>query len=138
MAKKKTKKNYAVLLTCLILALLAWFIVKMSINYTATYQLDVVFYNIPNNKMLVNQSDSLIKVVFEDKGLSFMPLELSSKKFKIDYDKITSSYQKKYNHICIQEKQLKDYMANCPKFSKNIKSIEPTRICIQLQDEIEK
>ena len=138
MAKKKTKRNYAVLLICLILALVAWFIVKMSFNYTATYQLEVVFYNIPVNKVLVNQSDTMLTVVFEDKGLSFLPLELSSKKLKIDYVQITSSYQKKYDHICIQEKQLKDYIANCPKFSKNIKSIQPTRICIQLQDEIEK
>ncbi|MDD3280638.1 MAG: hypothetical protein PHC83_03615 [Bacteroidales bacterium] len=138
MVKKKTKKNYAVLLTCLLLAMLAWFIVKMTVNYTATYALEVVFYNLPENKVLVNQSDTMLNVVFEDKGLSLLPLELSSKKLKIDYDKITSSYQKKYNHICVQEKQLKEYIANAHKFSKNIKSIQPTRICIQLQDEIEK
>lgn len=138
MANKTPKrKNYAILLTCIILALLTWFIVKMSANYTATYHLEVVFYNIPDDKSLVSQSDSVLTVVFEDRGLSLLPLELSSKKLKIDYDKITSSYQKKYNHICLQEKQIKDYISDQSKFSKHIKYIQPNRICILMRNEKE-
>lgn len=138
MAKKKPKrKNYAVLLTCIILALSTWFIVKMSATYTATYQLEVVFSNLPDNKVLVSQSDTVFTIVFEDRGMSLLPLELTSKRLKIDYDKITSSYQKKYNHICIQEKQIKNYISEKSKFSKNIKSIQPNRVCILIRDEKE-
>ena len=129
------RRNYAVLLTCFLLALFAWFIVKMSGTYTATYKLDVVITNIAHDKMLVALSDSILTVSFEDKGLSLLPIELSAKKILIDYNEITSSYQKKHDNICLQEKQLIKYIKNQQHvFSDNLKSIQPERICLQLKD----
>jgi hypothetical protein len=132
--KLPLRKKYAVLLTCIALALFAWFVVKMSVNYIATYQLEVVFTNIPENRNLMLQSDTIIIITFEDKGLTLLPLELSSKKLKIDYQQITSSYQKKYNNICLEKQQLKNYIKSQHKFSGTIKSITPERICLHIEN----
>lgn len=135
MAKKiPRKRNYAVLLTCFILAFLAWFIVKMSNTYTTTYKLQIIITNLPQDKTVESLSDSVLKVTFEDKGLSLLPIELTAKKLIIDYKEITSSYQKKYNNICLQEKQLIKYIKNHSALSENIKSIQPEKICLQLKD----
>ena len=81
MAKKSSgQKNYAVLLTCWILALFALFAVKLSINYTASYRLRIVLTNLPEDKLLTSLSDTVMVVTFEDKGLSLLPLEMSSKR----------------------------------------------------------
>lgn len=127
-------RKYEVLFVCFVLSLLSWFMLKMSANYSATYKLDVVFTNLPENKKLSYMSDSLLTVTFEDKGISLFPIELSSKRLLIDYDVITSSYQKKYNHICLQEKQLTQYIKKQKPFSEHIKSIHPDRICIHLKN----
>jgi hypothetical protein len=74
-------------------------------------------------------------VTFEDKGLSLLPLELTSKKIIIDYQKMASSYQKKYNNICFQKQQIIEYIQGKHKFSDNVKKIQPERICLHLQNE---
>lgn len=135
MSKKARKiKKYEVLLMCFVLSLLSWFILKMSANYNATYKLDVVFTNLPENKKLVRMSDSLLTVTFEDKGISLFPIELSSKRLLIDYNVITSSYQKKHNSICLQERQLIEYIKKQKPFSEHVKNIHPERICIHLEN----
>lgn len=128
------KKKYAVLLLCLMLSFFAWFTLKMSENYTAKYELEVVFTDIPPDKTLVNYSDSTLLVTFEDKGLSLLSIEFFSKKLKINYDEITSSYQKKHNNICLQENQIIRYIQSQRRFSKRIKSIHPEKICLRLKD----
>lgn len=136
MARKSSgQRNYAVLLTCWILALFALFAVKLSTNYSASYSLKVVLTNLPEDKSLVSLSDSVLIVTFEDKGLSLFPLELTSKKIIIDYQKMASSYQKKYNNICFQKQQIIEYIQGKHKFSDNVKKIQPERICLHLQNE---
>jgi len=135
MVKKSSgQKNYAVLLTCWILALFALFAVKLSINYTASYRLRIVLTNLPEDKLLTSLSDTVMVVTFEDKGLSLLPLEMSSKKIVIDYQEMASSYQKKYNNICFQKQQIIQYIQQQHKFSDNVKQIKPERICLHLQN----
>jgi hypothetical protein len=135
MSKKiPNKRNYAVLLTCFILAFLAWFIVKMSVTYTVAYKFDIQFYNLPKDKTVFSLSDSVITVTFEEKGMTLLPVEFSNKKIYFDYNEITSSYQKRYNNICLQERQLTRYIKNQHSFSQNIKNIQPDKICLQLKN----
>ncbi len=135
MTKKLPRlRKYTVLFICFILSFFSWIIVKMSENYTAKYQLEIMVTNIPKNKILTYCSDSILTVTFEDKGLSLLPVEFLSKKIKINYEDITSSYQKQYNNICLQEKQIIKYIQNQHRFSENIKRIQPKRICLHLKD----
>ena len=84
MAKgKKGLKNYSLLLICFCISVISWLALKMSKTYQQTYQVAVVFTNIPAEKQIFYQSDSLLTVDVKAKGIQLLPIEVRRKRLLI-------------------------------------------------------
>jgi len=115
------------------LSLLAWFAVKMSKNYTQTYQFAVEFVNLPSGKSLSHQSDTVISVTVSGKGVFLLKYELGRKKIKIDYAAIATSEQRNSSSAAIKKKQLNTYLIKQLDFPENAVINEPAQINLEFE-----
>jgi len=133
MNKKRSTKHSRLVLACLMLSILSWFAVKMSKNYTQTYSFAVEFVNLPNGKVVTYQSDTMILVEVNSKGIFLISLELKKKRIAIDYHLVTTSSQRKSAHISISARQLKDYLIENRNFPQSTTLIEPKKIGLDVK-----
>ena len=133
MGKKHGIRHYRLILTCLLLSTLSWFAVKMSKNYTQTYQFGIEFVNLPNGKMVSYQSDTTITVEIKSKGIFLLSLGLKKKHISIDYNVVTTPSQRKLFYTTIQAKQLKDYLVENMNFPQNTMVVDPKKIAVEVR-----
>jgi len=131
--KKQRNRYYRLVILCLTLSIVSWFAVKMSKDYTQTYQLGITFVNIPEKKVLAYQSDSLITITINAKGLDLLKYELMKKNISINYPDILTNAQKNRNYITIKQNQLKTYLLNYLKFPENTTVEESSGITLELE-----
>ncbi|MDR2406868.1 MAG: hypothetical protein LBE13_01975 [Bacteroidales bacterium] len=130
MPKKRKIKQYR-LIFCLVLSILSWFAVKISKNYTQTYQFHVEFINLPKDKFLTSLSDTVITVTMNSKGIYLLEYEFSKKVIPIDYTRIVTATTQQHNKITIKKKQLDLYLINQLDFPENSTVIEPLSITLE-------
>ena len=133
MKKQKDSHHYRLIFICLSLSILSWFALKMSKDYTQTYQFDVAFINIPNGKSLVYQSDTAISLTMHTKGLTLLKYELRRKNISIDYPAIIASNQQNRNYITIKKTQLNTYIIRSLDFPENTIVNDPPAITLELE-----
>ena len=131
--KKQRNRYYRLVILCLTLSIVSWFAVKMSKDYTQTYQLGITFVNIPEKKVLAYQSDSLITITINAKGLDLLKYELMKKNISINYPDILTNAQKNRSYITIKQNQLKTYLLNYLKFPENTTVEESSGITLELE-----
>ena len=131
--KKQKNRYYRLLILCLTLSIVSWFVVKMSKDYTQTYQVGITFVNIPEKKVLAYQSDSLIIITINTKGLDLLKYEFIKKNISINYSDIIANAQVNRNYITIKQNQLKTYLINYLKFPENTIVDEPSGITLELE-----
>jgi hypothetical protein len=133
MSKKRKTKHYRLIFICLALSILSWFAVKISKNYTQTYQFDVEFINLPKNKFLISQSDKVISVMVNAKGISLLQFEFSKKEIPIDYSLIVTTEHQQRNQVTIKKEQLNSYLINQLDFPAYSKIVEPLAITLEFE-----
>ena len=131
--KKQKNRYYHLIILCLSLSVVSWFIMKMSKNYTQTYQIVVTFTNIPEKKVLAYQSDSLVTVTMNTRGVDLLKYEFVKKNISINYPDIITASQKNRNYITINKSQLNTYLLHHLKFPENTIIEEPLGITLELE-----
>ena len=133
MVRKKGSKKYYLIFICLLLSIISWVSLKMSKNYTQSYQYAVNFVNTPQDKFLSYQSDTIITVDVDAKGFFLLRFEFGKKEIDIDYTLITTAEQQKRNYITIKKNRLNTYLIEQLKFPENIAITEPAAITIEFE-----
>jgi hypothetical protein len=132
MPRKRKIKQYRLIFICLVLSILSWFAVKISKNYTQTYQFNVEFVNLPKDKFLTSLSDTVIAVTMEAKGIYLLKYEFGKKMISINYAHIVTVGNQYRNKITIKKKQLDSYLINYLDFPENSTLVEPLSITLEL------
>jgi hypothetical protein len=135
MKKKRKVRHYRLILACLALSALSWFAVKISKNYTQTYHFEVEFVNLPKGKAVSYQSDTVIVIEINSKGMFLLSLGLKKKHISVDYQFVTTPTQRKSFYTTIQTKKLKDFLVEKMNFPKNTAVIDPKKITLELKKE---
>ncbi len=117
---KRTRFN---LLLCLLVAAACWFMMKMSKTYRVDYTYRLTLRNCPETRNPSYQSDSLVVLTLEDKGLALLGADLRSKKLALDYESLLTEYQKNRNSVRITHNQLMDYLRTDRRFSNSLQEI---------------
>lgn len=117
---RKTRFN---LLICFLIAAACWFMMKMSKTYHVDYTYQLVLKNVPETKSVTYQSDSIMVVSMEDKGLSLLGAEFRTKKIVLDYETLFTDYQKGRNSVRITQTQLMEYLRQEKRFSNSLQTI---------------
>jgi len=133
MTTKKRKIKHYQLIFCLSVSVFIWFAVKMSKNYTQTYQFDIEFVNIPQTKLLSYQSDTIVVVTLNGKGVSLLKYEFGRKKVKVDYAIISTAEQRQNNRIIIKNNQLNRYFIQQLDFNEDAIINSPSQIVLELE-----
>ena len=134
MAKgKKGLKNYSLLLICFCISVISWLALKMSKTYQQTYQVAVVFTNIPAEKQIFYQSDSLLTVDVKAKGIQLLPIEVRRKRLLLDYEMLMADNQKDRNYIVINKDQLTEYVKEQEKLTGEVEFKDLKNITLQLE-----
>lgn len=121
-------------LLCLFIAISAWMIMKMSKTYQVTYTYQVTLKHVPDDRVVVYQSDSTFTVHMENKGLSLLGADLRSKKVQLDYEELLTDYQKQRNAVHIQNRQLVEYLKKDSRFADNMKSLNLNAISFRFEN----
>lgn len=111
------------LLLCLLVAGVCWFMMKMSKTYRVDYTYQLTLKNCPETRQPSYQSDSLIVLTLEDKGLALLGADLRSKKLALDYEALLTDYQKARNPVRITRNQLMEYLRMDRRFSNSLQEI---------------
>lgn len=133
MKKQRDNHHYRLIFVCLFLSILSWFALKMSKDYTQTYQFDVAFVNLPDRKELAYQSDTAISLTMNAKGLTLLKYEFRRKNISIDYRAIIASNQQNRNYITIKKNQINTYIIQSLSFPENTIVNDPPAITLELE-----
>lgn len=117
---RKTRFN---LLICLLIAAACWFMMKMSKTYHVDYTYQLSLKNVPETKRITYQSDSVMIVSMEDKGLALLGAEFRAKKIVLDYEQLFTEYQKGRNSVRVTQSQLLEYLRQEKRFSNSLQTI---------------
>jgi hypothetical protein len=115
------------------LSVVSWFAVKMSKNYQQTYVFAVDFVNLPVHKRLVYQSDSVMSITIDAKGLSLLKYELPKKQISIDYAAVTTTEQQRRNYITLQKNQLNTYLIKQMDFPETAVINTPSSVTLEFE-----
>ena len=80
---KQNQKKLRVFLLFLILSILFWSLIKLSKEYIADVEFDLVYSDIPNNKLIQNEPDQKVKLTL--KTIGFKLLKYEFRKRVLDY-----------------------------------------------------
>ena len=133
MVKKQNYHHYRLIFICLLLSLVSWFAMKMSKNYTQTYQFEMGFVDIPTGKKLAYQSDTVISLAINAKGLTLLRYELQRKNILIEYPTVIPANQQNRNYVTINKNQLSTYFIQDLGFPESTIINEPSAITLELE-----
>jgi len=131
----KLKKPSIAFLLCLLMAGGAWVFSVFSKEYTVTLDYQVVCSDFPANKQSVTQSDSVINLIFQARGFTFLNPKYSDRRrvLNISVNNITKNRSKR-NVYSFNKKALNEYIRNTPGFENDFVEIEsPESITIYLK-----
>ncbi|MDR0367645.1 MAG: hypothetical protein LBH82_00715 [Bacteroidales bacterium] len=120
MVKKQNGNRYRLIFICLFFSVFYWFSLKMSKNYTQTYLFQAEFINTPTNKTLVYQSDTIIPITMNTKGLTLLKYDLRRKNISMDYAAIVASNQQNRNFVTVKKDQIQSFLIQSLNFPDNI------------------
>ena len=85
----KRRKNHVAFFICILLAALAWLLIKLSDDYSVTYPFKVMYTHVPNNEVLETPEDSTVNISFKSDGYNLLDLMITHrlKSIKVDLSK---------------------------------------------------
>lgn len=133
--KAKIKLPSITFLVCLLIAALAWAVSNFSKEYTVILDYSLVCNDLPKNKQSITQSDSVINLKFEARGVTFLNPKYSEKNrtLYISVNTITQNSSKR-NVYSFNKKALNEYIRNYGGFDNAFVEVEsPESITIYLK-----
>ncbi|MBN2638627.1 MAG: YbbR-like domain-containing protein [Bacteroidales bacterium] len=82
----KRRKDHFTFFICLLIAALAWLLIKLSDDYTVSYPLKVLYAHVPADQILETPEDSVVTVGFKTDGYNLLDLMMTGrlKTMKVD------------------------------------------------------
>ena len=108
----KNNRKLRVFLLFLMLSFLFWILIKLSKNYIADVQFDLVYIEAPNNKLLQNNSDKKITLTLNTIG--FKLLSYSLKRKELNYSLTNLHRIKGTEYYSITEPEINYLQAQLP------------------------
>jgi hypothetical protein len=93
---KNVRKKLYVFLFCFIASAFIWLIIKLSDEYSEVQTYPLVFSNVPADKVLINEADSLLTLSMKSKGFKMLSGKMFSEPQSIIID-VASVYHKSKN-----------------------------------------
>ena len=69
------------------LSILFWSLIKLSKEYIADVEFDLVYSDIPNNKLIQNEPDQKVKLTLKTIGFKLLKYEFRKKGFRLLFDR---------------------------------------------------
>jgi hypothetical protein len=82
----EVRRKYTIFFLCLLFSLIAWLSIKLSKESAATFRVDVIINNIPENVIIVAPSDSVIFVNLQTTGLKLLTSRLFGSQRAMDVE----------------------------------------------------
>lgn len=105
----KNNKKLRIFLLFLALSFLFWTLIKLSKNYISEVKFDLVYNDIPKNKLLQNEPDKTIKITIKTVG--FKLLKYSLKKKTLNYSLTEIKRKKGSNYYSITKENINNLQA---------------------------
>jgi len=129
------RKKLYIFFICCILSSLFWIIIKLSKDYTESLMFPVVYTNIPGDKVIINNADSVLTLQLKTKGFRLLSNMLFSKPYSINISlgsflkKIKNSNREYY----IVTSALYQVIGSQIHYSSDIVAIEPDTLHFVLE-----
>ncbi|MFI2743456.1 CdaR family protein [Zhouia sp. PK063] len=78
------KRKVSVFMVFFFFAVILWFLTKLSANYDSTISLNIHYYNVPQDKLLLNNSATTLKAVINAKGFALLGYKLHRKEVNVN------------------------------------------------------
>lgn len=91
------------------------------------------FVDIPTGKKLAYQSDTVISLAINAKGLTLLRYELQRKNILIEYPTVIPANQQNRNYVTINKNQLSTYFIQDLGFPESTIINEPSAITLELE-----
>jgi len=129
------RKNLYIFLFCFIFSSLIWFLTKLSQEYNETITFPVVFTNLPSDKIVTNNLDTILTLELKTKGFNLLSSNIFFKTPIINIDVALFLKKKKNedNIFYIESSNLKQIIGKQLHFSKNISSVKPDSIFFKME-----
>lgn len=124
--KKSHQKSISgTFLICLVIAVLGWFIVTFSKEYSQTVGCTVTYSHLPKGITSVNSSDSIIYITFRTKGFNYLKHSFTDKYSTIDLSvKDLTQKKGKRNVYSFSRKEISNYIRTTGYFGSAFIEIE--------------
>ena len=110
--RSQNNKKLRVFLLFLMLSFLFWMLIKLSKNYIADVQFDLVYVDEPKNKLLQNNSDNTITLTVNTIGFKLLGYSLKSK--KLNYSLTDLEKKKGTEYFSITKSKINYLQAQLP------------------------
>jgi hypothetical protein len=84
--KAGLRRNAFIFVICFLISSLIWILIKLSRNYTQTFQYVIEYKGLPKDKLVANNADSIYTIILQEKGYRVLLHNLSSKDLKLSID----------------------------------------------------
>ncbi len=106
------KRDHLAFFICILLATGFWFFIKLSDNYSVSYQMKVKFTHVPMGKLVTAIKDSSLTVRFKSNGYNLLDLMLHRKLDSLDVNLLRNNIRKEArNNYVINTSNLRESVA---------------------------
>ncbi|MDR1792862.1 MAG: hypothetical protein LBR36_05425 [Bacteroidales bacterium] len=131
--KKRPLRQYRLILSCLVLSFIAWFVMKISKDYTQVYEFELVFFDSTEEQNVVDKSDSLLVVEYSAKGIALLPIELLPSTIEVDCRKLYPLKKHLPDHLKISNKDLKQFLVQNYDFPEKVRLLSPKSVNLRIE-----
>jgi hypothetical protein len=126
----EARRKYTIFFLCLLFSLIAWLSIKLSRESAATFRVDVIITNIPENVIIVAPSDSVIFVNLQTTGLKLLTSRLfgSQRAMDVEFNMLQRKSQPDNNQYFLTASQAEMRFALLNELPRVAFRIEPDTI----------
>lgn len=127
-SKWNVRRPSMAFLVCVFISIIGWLVVTFSKDYRVTMDYQIKCYNLPQNKELVNISDTVLSLTFNQKGLKYLSKPFSSKN-KVVYVSVSDLIKPKGKAVVytVSSREMREYLShNC--FGSELVAVEAPEV----------
>ena len=84
--KAGIRRNAFIFFICFLISAFIWLLIKISRNYSQSFQYTIEYKGLPNDKVVANNVDSIFTIGIQEKGFRMLLHELSSERLSLMVD----------------------------------------------------
>ena len=130
------KDQSTAFLICFLISLFIWVLIKYSKEYDTVIQYPVVYKNMPEDKILINEIDSVIFINVKAKGFRLLSVKYLKRKKPVSFDLSKLEYKKKQDvyEVIIFTSDIQKNISTRLKYSNELISISPNTLTLKFED----